>query len=96
MDETYVIGQSVRINFETRNIAGELVDVSGVTIEIKDPGGTIVPRTLAAAQVTRASLGSYYTDFKPTLTGTHYVWASSTNLDAAAKGEFLVKRKFDA
>jgi hypothetical protein len=89
---TYAYGSTVRISTATAfTVGGVATDPTTVTLKIEEPDGTEVSYTYAAAQITRASAGSYYKDVTVDQAGTHtYRWVGTGAVAAVDEDSFYV------
>ena len=89
-------GDTMRLWSEYRvRSSGALADPTTVTLEVKDPEGTITSYTYAAAQVTQSSSGIYYYDLAipddADSEGTwYYRWIATGTVAGVTEGKFKV------
>lgn len=87
----YLIGNVIRLAGNFVDITCAPVDPDTITLEIKQPDGSILTVTYPS-QIARVSIGAYYFDFKPTLSGIHYYRYIGTGACIAA-GESVFDMK---
>ncbi len=66
------IGDAPKLWFAYRDATGALADVATLMLWLKTPSGVITTYTLAAAQIVRDSLGTYYYVLSITESGTWF------------------------
>lgn len=88
----YLIGNIIRLSSYFVSISNVPVDPDDITLEIKQPDGTVLTYTYAANEIIKVGTGSYYYDFTPTINGIHYYrFSGSGACFAAAEKVFDVQ-----
>lgn len=93
MANQYDIGDVVRISAAFKNMAKVLVDPTTITLEIKNPSGTIITWVYDVdPEVIRTGAGVYYADYLIEKSGIHYFkWFGTGDVTAAEEWQFFVK-----
>lgn len=76
--EPLTVGDAVRVEVTTRDLAGALADPTALAVTVQRPDGTTAPAT-----VIRVSIGSYYFDLDLDLPGTYAYRAVATGQNKA-------------
>jgi uncharacterized protein YfaS (alpha-2-macroglobulin family) len=76
--EPLTVGDAVRVEIATRDIAGNLADPTALAVTVQDPDGTTAPAT-----VIRTSTGLYYFDLDLAKAGTYAYRAVATGQNQA-------------
>jgi uncharacterized protein YfaS (alpha-2-macroglobulin family) len=91
--DLYDVGDTVRIATTTpfANSAGTATDPTTVTLNVREPDGTVTAYTYAAAQVTKAGTGDFYKDVSVDASGVWaWEWIGTGTVAAAHSGAFRV------
>lgn len=94
---TYERGQTVTLRLACKNTAGDLVDPSPLTVQIKDPVGEVEAFTFGDdEELVRDSQGNYHVDRDPSLQGVYSAkWQGTTiGKTGVVKDRFQVVEDF--
>lgn len=84
--QLFDIGDRVRFDAVTRNIAGSLVDPTTLTVSVKDGSGTVSAKSWPAdPEVVRSSTGTFYRDVDMTAAGYCVILAQAKGAAVAAE-----------
>lgn len=87
----YAVGQSVELTITVTDENDALTDATDVTCRIMHPDETTIDvYTLAAAQLTRVSLGTYTLTVVPSTSGKWKVKGESSNPNSASPDDFFL------
>jgi len=93
-DNTYDVGDVVRVLGTYRSTAGAVGDPTVVRVKYRAPGSTMVTFTFSTGgtDITKVSTGVYRSDVQVNTAGVwRYRWDSSGALRAAGEKQFRVK-----
>ena len=91
------IGDTIRVSVLFTDILDAAADPTTVQLRIEEPDGTVTTFTLAAATVTRASLGNFHRDIALDSSGTwRYEFLGAGAVAAMDDGTFKVAEKLIA
>lgn len=89
MINSFLLGNTVRLQFNAVGPTGALLDVDTPTVSIRCPDETVVPDISPV----RDSLGSYHYDYVPTMPGIyHYRFYASSPISVAGEDSFNVTK----
>lgn len=87
---SYNQGDLIRIQATFKDLNGNLVDPTTVTLKVKVPAGTVSTYSYPGT-VVRSSLGVFYYDLAVSAAGTHhYNWSGTGAYQAADEDSFEV------
>ncbi len=90
---SYDVGDTVRITGTFTNLAGTNVDPSSVVGKYMQPDGTVV--TVESGDITNSAVGVYYYEFAVNTAGTWYYQIQGTGSNAGAyEGTIVVTTYF--
>jgi hypothetical protein len=89
--KTYDKGDTVRLEADFTS-GGTPADPTDVTLQVKQPNGTIDSYTYLAAEITRVTTGSYYRDVEMTQTGQLYYHFAGSGALVTAEETYLIVR----
>lgn len=95
MPNGYDRGDLVRLSAAFLNASGVPGDPSSITLLTIDPSTTRATYAFGTASVTRATVGAYYMDITPNVTGQWgYRWEGTGGVQAVAETIFAVNPTF--
>jgi hypothetical protein len=87
---SYNQGDLIRIQATFKDLTGNLVDPTAVTLKVKVPAGTVTTYNHPGT-IVRSSVGVFYFDFAVNASGTHYFnWSGTGAYTAADESSFEV------
>ena len=97
MTNNYVVNTTVRfgVTFTIVN-TGVAYDPAVVSLEVRDPTGTLKTYTYALGEITKSGTGLYYKDIDMSIAGQwFYYWLGDDTQNAADSNSVYVQGKFD-
>ncbi len=95
MASTFDVGDTVRIAVAFTDTGGTAADPSGAIRRLrKTPTGVVdtVTYSVSTGDITKASVGNYYTDVVTTATGTYWLRYDSTGTIVSAQESYFMVR----
>jgi len=84
VSNVFAVGQRVRLSVAFADLSGTATDPTAVTLKVRNPGGVLMTKTYALAEVTKDSTGNYHYDLDVDLAGTWYYRYNGTGALVAA------------
>ena len=92
MTNVYDVGDLVTLTGTFTSALGVATDPTAIVLTIKPPSGSLITKTYALAELTKASTGVYTYDYPITLEGEHwYRYVGTGAVTAAGETDFTVR-----